>query len=120
MTWATNRFTWTVQHDDRLMQAEIIKPVKEVVYRWCELRPKIFSDPEFSGEALGVLKVSVSVHHRDYWFTMRAARDLATALAVTSRIKVAEFRDPDPAKLPPHPFRGRRRFEAAKYQEPVS
>ena len=117
MPQTRRRYTWTLTWDDPLMHSEVVGPIRDTGLRWVLLKPKRYLDIEFAGEALGLLRVTLTTIGRDEMATLKYARHFAKALAVVSRIPVRLLNSPDPDKLPPHDHRGSRAILAPKYQE---
>jgi hypothetical protein len=93
-------YRWTIRHEDPLMAGMIVDGVEEIVRRWIELYPNIFSDGWVAGDALGILQVGIVVTRRDRWECQRQARNFARALAVRARVRMVEVINPEPANLP--------------------
>jgi len=110
-------YVWTVHYDDPLMAHAVAERVSEGIQIWLAMYPKTFSDGWMAGTQFGLLQVGMTVTRRDRWECQRQARKFAHALAVKAKVRMAEVADPDPANLPSHDHRGRRRFLAPKYLE---
>jgi len=110
-------YRWTITYDDPLMATVVVERVRGALQRWQDLKPKIYSDGWLGGHELGLLQLGLVVTGRDRWQCSKSAREFARALAITAHVTMVEVINPEPANLPSHDHRGRKRFLAPKYQE---
>jgi hypothetical protein len=108
-------YTWTVHYNDPLMAYAVQERIDQGIRTWMMMHPQKYSNGWMGGSDLGLLQVGMTVTGRDQWWAHRLAMEFAVALAVKAKVRLSVVADPDPATLTPHPFRGRRAREGAKY-----